>query len=54
MSIGFVQAVWTVVAMAFFIGIVIWAWSGNRKKDFDEASRLPLDDDDISTTNKQE
>ena len=53
MSVGFVQAVWTVVAMVFFIGIVIWAWSGKRKKDFDEASRLPLDDDEISTT-KQE
>ena len=53
MSIAFVQAVWTVVAMVFFIGIVIWAYSGKRKKEFDEASRLPLDDDDISTT-KQE
>ena len=27
------------------IGIVLWAWSGKRKKDFDEAARLPLDDD---------
>jgi len=54
MSVGFVQAVWTVVAMAFFIGIVIWAYSGKRKKDFDEASRLPLDDDDEISTTKQE
>ena len=54
MSVGFVQAVWTVVAMAFFIGIVIWAYCGKRKKDFDEASRLPLDDDDEISTTKQE
>ena len=54
MSISFVQSVWTIVAMSFFIGIVIWAWSGNRKKDFDEASRLPLDDNDTVDPKKQE
>ena len=53
MSVSFVQSIWTVVAMAFFIGIVIWAYSGKRKKEFDEASRLPLEDDKIITT-KQE
>ena len=45
MSVEFVQSVWTVIAMVVFIAIVIWAFSGARKKDFDEASRLPLDDD---------
>ena len=25
---------------------VIWAWSGKRKAAFDEAARLPLEDDD--------
>lgn len=45
MSISFVQTVWTILAFIFFIAVVIWAWSGARKKDFDEASRLPLDDD---------
>ena len=53
MSVSFVQSIWTVVAMAFFIGIVIWAYSGKRKKEFDEASRLPLEDDKIITM-KQE
>ena len=52
MSISFVQTVWTVLAFIFFIAVVIWAWSGARKKDFDEASRLPLDDD--LNANKQE
>ncbi len=29
-----------------FIGIVIWAWSAKRKPQFDEAARLPLEDED--------
>jgi len=28
-----------------FVGIVIWAWSGKRKKDFDTAARMAMDDD---------
>ena len=35
----------TLLLMLTFIGIVAWAWSGKRKKDFDEAARLPLDED---------
>jgi cytochrome c oxidase cbb3-type subunit 4 len=40
-----IHAWWTVLLMAVFIGIVVWAYSGARKKDFDEAARLALDDD---------
>jgi cytochrome c oxidase cbb3-type subunit 4 len=40
-----VHSIWTVVVFVVFIGIVFWAYSGRRKKDFDEASRLALDDD---------
>lgn len=39
------QTVWTVIAFVFFIGVVIWAWSGRRKEDFDKAARMALDDD---------
>jgi len=46
MSISFVQSVWTVIAMAVFIGIVIWAYSAHRKADFDQAGRIAMDDDD--------
>ncbi|MGD8688765.1 MAG: cbb3-type cytochrome c oxidase subunit 3 [Gammaproteobacteria bacterium] len=45
MDINTVRGLLTVVLMIAFIGMVIWAWSSKRKKDFDEASRLPLDDD---------
>ncbi len=29
-----------------FIGIIVWAWSSKRKPGFEEAARLPLEDDD--------
>ncbi|NDP42032.1 MAG: cbb3-type cytochrome oxidase subunit 3 [Aromatoleum sp.] len=44
----------TVVAFVTFIGIVIWAYSRNRKKDFDEAANAPFalpDDGDPETDN---
>ncbi|MFA5663221.1 cbb3-type cytochrome oxidase subunit 3 [Castellaniella sp.] len=33
----------TVLAMATFIGIVWWAWSGRRAKDNEQAANLPFD-----------
>ena len=41
-----IHAWWTVLMLAVFIGIVVWAYSGRRKKDFDEAARLALDEDE--------
>jgi cytochrome c oxidase cbb3-type subunit 4 len=35
--------------MALFIGIVVWAYSGKRRKAFDEAARIPMEDDDLPT-----
>ena len=35
----------TVVMMALFAGIVWWAYSDRRKAAYDEAARIPLDDD---------
>jgi len=45
MDLNLMRAIWTAVMFAVFIGIVWWAWSGRRKKDFDEAARLPFEDD---------
>jgi cytochrome c oxidase cbb3-type subunit IV len=45
MDTGFLQSIWTVIAFVFFVGVVIWAWSGKRKKKFDAAARMALDDD---------
>ncbi len=51
-----IQSIWTVVVFVLFIGIVLWAWSGKNKKAFDEAARIPLDDDIdvVSASNEQE
>ena len=58
MSNSLFHSIWTVAVFVIFIGIILWAYSGSRKKDFDEAARLALDDDDNSpstaaTNNKQ-
>ncbi len=45
MDTTLLQIVWTVFAFVFFIGVVIWALSGRRKKDFDAAARMALDDE---------
>jgi cbb3-type cytochrome oxidase subunit 3 len=46
----------TAVLMLAFIGIVVWAWSGKRRKSFDAAARLPLEDDPppAATTSNRE
>jgi len=33
------------MAMAVFIGIIIWAYSKRKKPDFDKAGRMAMDDD---------
>lgn len=45
MDINDLRSLITVVSLLLFLGIVFWAWSGKRKTAFDEAARLPLDDD---------
>ena len=46
MDIPLFHGLWTAALLVIFVGIVVWAWSGKRKKDFDEASRLPLEEDE--------
>ena len=45
MDAGFLHGIWTAALLAVFAAIVFWAWSGRRKHDFDEAARLPLEED---------
>ena len=56
MTISLFHSLWTIAVLAIFIGIIIWAFSKGRKNAFDEASRLPLEDDVLSnnTDNKAE
>ena len=45
MDINDLRIVFTVLSFVVFIGIVLWAYSGKRKKAFQEAAQLALDDD---------
>jgi cytochrome c oxidase cbb3-type subunit 4 len=47
MDSSLIQSVWTLVVLVLFVGIVIWAWSSKRKKDFDEAANIPFNEDDM-------
>ena len=49
MDAGFLHGLWTALLLVTFAAIVAWAWSGRRKRDFDEAARLPLEEDEPSS-----
>jgi cytochrome c oxidase cbb3-type subunit 4 len=36
------HSIMTLIAFVTFIGIVVWAYSRKRKKDFDEAANAPF------------
>lgn len=40
------QGIVTLLAMIAFLGVCVWAFSRHKKADFDEAARLPFDNDD--------
>lgn len=44
MDLPTLRGIFTLLLMVAFVAIVIWAWSGKRRKDFDEAARLPLEE----------
>ena len=45
MDMNLVREVVTVLSFAAFVGVIAYAaWPGNRRR-FDEAARLPLDED---------
>jgi cytochrome c oxidase cbb3-type subunit 4 len=45
MDVNDLRSVTTVLMLAVFIGIVWWAFSARTKTSFEEAGRLPLDED---------
>jgi cytochrome c oxidase cbb3-type subunit IV len=44
----------TLLMLAVFAGIVVWAYSSKRKKQFDEAARSVLEDDGASAADKRQ
>ena len=45
MDINVLRGVITVVTFIVFVGIVVWAWSGRNHARFEEAARLPFEQD---------
>ncbi|MBA4195063.1 MAG: cbb3-type cytochrome c oxidase subunit 3 [Hydrogenophaga sp.] len=45
MDINDLRSIVTVVSLLTFLGIVGWAWSRRNKASFDEAARLPFQDE---------
>lgn len=44
------RSIVTLLAFVAFIGIVVWAWSGARRKRFAEAARIPFEEDGVHET----
>lgn len=41
-----VSGIVTAALLLLFLAGCAWAWSPKRKRDFDDAARLPLDEND--------
>ncbi len=52
MDINDIRSVLTVIMFVTFLGIVFWAYSGRRKREFDEAAQLPFDEDESMVAGK--
>ena len=52
MSMSDFHSWWSVALLAVFIAIVAWAWSGKRREEFEQAARIPLDDDEPVTARR--
>ena len=48
-----VRIVLTVLSFLVFVGIVAWAYSRRRRRDFDEAANLPFSGHDFGTQDDQ-
>jgi cytochrome c oxidase cbb3-type subunit 4 len=46
MDPGVLRGIGTLVLMLSFVALCIWAYSPRQKSRFDQAARLPLDEDD--------
>lgn len=46
MDINDLRSIVTVVAFTVFIAIVLWAYSDRSKAAFDQAARLPFDEEE--------
>ncbi len=45
MDLNDLRSAVTVISLLTFLGIVAWAWSRRNRHRFDEAARLPFEDE---------
>ena len=45
MTSGTLSGVMTAILIVLFLAVWIWAYSSRRRKHFDEAAQLPLEED---------
>jgi len=45
MTLPMFRGVITAVLLVLFLWLVVWAWSKRRTPDFEEAARLPLEEE---------
>lgn len=46
-----ISGIFIIVMMVAFFAIVVWAWSDDRKAEFQHLSNLPLEDDFLPDSN---
>ena len=49
-----VSGIVTAILLVVFLGGWAWAWSPRRRRDFEEAAQLPLDEDMREDTRENE
>lgn len=54
MDINTLRGLGTIFAMLAFFGVVIWAYSSYKKKDFDEAAQLPFADENDAKAKEEQ
>ena len=52
MDVNLLRALITLACFIAFLGIVVWAYSGKRRARFDDAARVPLEEDREGATDK--
>ncbi len=45
MDEGTLRGLATLGALLAFVGVIWWAYSGRQRRKFEEAARMPLEDD---------
>ncbi len=54
MDINDLRGLSTALLMVSFIGLCFWAYSGKRRKSFEEAANLPFADEELNQRTMQE